>query len=191
MIPESLKNLPLYALGMVKNPTMRIRAGERVDARMHLLHNLAHLPYDRAVNFAYPKLYPMEFPSEPMSLRMSSVMERGGVALFDTSFELLLFVAREADPNLLAHVFAVTAFDQVDPNAPLPLVDSPISKGLHELIQLLRSRSAVWSRLSVVREGDARFPDVLCYLVEDKTMQPLLPSFGEFVRQLTARSNKK
>lgn len=126
VIPESLKMLPVYVLGMVKSPVLRVALGERVDRRAHLLAALLAMPWPRAVTFAYPKLYAPASPL-PSKLALASLAEHGGVALLDTAFELLLLVARAADPNLLAHVFAVTSFDQIDPAQPLPLVDSPTS----------------------------------------------------------------
>ena len=192
VIPESLKMLPLYALGMIKNPVLRIAAGERVDRRVHMIQTLMHLPYLRSVNFAYPKMFAMEFPAAPLKLSMSVVNERGGVVLLDTTFELFIFVSRQSDPNLLAHVFAVTSFDEVDPNLRLPVVDSPVSQGLHSLIDTIRARSATWSRLTIVREGDARTSELTGNLIEDKMMQPTpAPSFGDFVRQLQSHGAKK
>jgi protein transport protein SEC24 len=126
VIPESLKMLPVYVLGMVKSPILRVAIGERVDRRVHMLTTLNYMPYHRSVTFAYPKLYA---PSSavPSKLSVASLAEHGGVALLDTSFEMLLLVSRSADPSVLAHVFAVTSFDQIDPAQPLPLVDSPTS----------------------------------------------------------------
>ncbi len=189
VIPESLKMLPVYALGIVKSPVLRVAIGERVDRRVHLLSSLGHMPWSRVVVFAYGRLYSMHAET-PLKLSLSSVMEAGGVVLLDTAFELIVYVARAADPQLLAHVFAVTAFEEVDPQQPLPLVDSPLSQRLHELIASIRARSATWARLSVVREGDPRTVEFMQCLIEDRTNQPPLPSFQEFVRQLQGIGSK-
>jgi hypothetical protein len=147
------------------------------------------MPWSRTVVFAYGRLYSMHAEA-PLKLALSSVMESGGVVLLDTGFELILYVARTADPQLLAHVFAVTSFEEVDPNQPLPLVDSPVSQKLHELIASSRARNATWAKLSIVREGDVRTVEFMQYLIEDRTNQPPLPSFPEFVRQLQGIGNK-
>ena len=190
VIPESLKMLPVYVLGMVKSPILRVAIGERVDRRMHMLISLNYMPYHRSVTFAYPKLYAAA-SAVPNKLSQQSLTESGGVVLLDTAHELLLLVARTADPGVLAHVFAVTSFEQVDPAAPLPLVDSPTSTQLHETIAATRSRCATWARLTVIKEGEARWAEVMQWLVEDRMNQPPLPSFQEFVRQLQGLASKQ
>ncbi len=189
VIPESLKMLPVYALGIIKSPILRIAIGERVDRRVHLLSTLNYMPYTRSVILAYARLHSMH-SEVPLKLSLSSVNEAGGVVLLDTATELILYVARAADPQLLAHVFAVTAFEQIDPSQPLPLVDSPVSQHLHQLVAAARARCATWSKLSVVREGDARTVEFLQCLIEDRMNQPPLPSFQEFVRQLQGLASK-
>lgn len=79
-------------------------------------------------------------------------------------------------------LFAVTSFEAIP--ATLPLVDSPVSSNVNEALQPLRLAWGGCSKVSVVRDGDARTQEVLSWLVEDKLHSPPLPSLPEFVRQL-------
>lgn len=189
VIPESLKMLPLYALGMIKHPVLRVAIGERVDRRVQQMFMINCMPFSRTVSFLYPTVSSVH-STTPLRLSLQAIMEAGGVALIDNSMELILYVARAADVNILAHVFAVTSFDQVDPRLPLPEVDSPISKHVLGLVAAARAKTSTWSKLSIVREGDPRTNEVLSMLIEDRMNLPPLPSFQDFVRQLQTQVAK-
>jgi hypothetical protein len=104
VIPESLKLLPVYALGMIKSPALRVAVGERIDRRLHMMHTVLMMPYDRTVTYCYPKMYSMRSET-PLKLSKSSIQEQGGMVLLDTTFELLLFVSVNADPVIYFFFF--------------------------------------------------------------------------------------
>lgn len=186
VIPESLKALPFYVLGLLKSPMLRVAVGERLDRRSALFNAACSWPYQRTTQFLMPRMYAVRdeqlHTDAPLKLTFATVVEQGGVVAIDNTVEIVFFVTRAADVSLLATLFAVTAFEQVP--VALPLVDSPVSTNVNASVQALRTAWGGWSRVSVVKEGDARTAEVLGWLIEDKTHNPPHPLLPEFVRQL-------
>jgi len=191
VIPESLQMMPFYLLGMLKSPVLRVALGERLDRRIHLWHSISSWPYTRTMQLFVPRVYAIRdnqlqlSAAAPIKLSLHSVAEHGGLLVLDNTLEIIVYVSRAVNVETLATLFAVTTFEEVQPA--LPLVDSPLSQHVNEALQTLRTRWGRWSRVSVVKEGDARVPEVLSWLLEDKLHSPPLPSLAEFVRQLSAQ----
>jgi protein transport protein SEC24 len=119
ILPEALKLLPLYSLGLIKNPLLH--SGQRADERAFLFSYVASMPCAVAMPFVVPRLFNLgAVPSDalvpltdrgnrvylpPSCMLSSDSISAQSVYLLDNSRFLLMWVSDKADPELMAALF--------------------------------------------------------------------------------------
>lgn len=190
ILPESLKLLPLYALGMLKQPmllyadgTTKPPPGEGVstDERAYCLYRLMQIPVDEAIKTLYPRLYPVgaEFENgegqpdmlgetvcyklpRPLS-STSELLDSDGMYILDDGRYVYLYIGRNVPGERLQQLF------NIDPHArPLSVMfsEDEHARRMSNIVQELRRG---WSTVPPIRcvWPDVHFGMFALRLVED------------------------
>lgn len=132
ILPESLKLLPLYTLGLQKSAVLHdcIRADQRVNAFIAI----QSMPISQALTFCLPTLYALHrLPSSticlavedptvsPMALPEYELVSRDfiedfGIYLLDNGFICYIYVGPNADPQLVFDLFGVEDVSLYEPH---------------------------------------------------------------------------
>lgn len=57
MLPESLKYLPLYTLGLLRCKLLSFGSDVRADERVYIQHVIKTLPVDDTLTYLYPRMF--------------------------------------------------------------------------------------------------------------------------------------
>ncbi len=196
VLPESLKTLPLYVLGLVKNVAFKPGNDVRNDDRAYAMYRIRTLSCDLLQQYLYPRLYQLtgispevaSLNSEgavtqmPQPIQLSGAnLQRNHAYLLDDGHVSVVWVGKQIDPNVMFHLFGVQQFAQISPR--LPRLNNEISKQAFRIIDTLSAQRALWGRVFVVREGEpAEIIHFLDRLIEDQVRG--IFSYYEFLVKL-------
>jgi len=197
ILPEALKLLPLYVLGLHKSPALRLDA--RLDERAAFCMRLLTVAAGAFVPTLYPRLHnvtnlgpplaPDGCPAYPPCLWLSSdKIEPDSLYLLENGYELYLYVGGAHVPQeLLQEVFGVASLEQVQ--SPVTLLPGPLpnehSQALHGLVNAIRKKRNGYLRLRILRRSDRNSradplePAFFNNLIEDRSSG--LMSYVEFL----------
>lgn len=195
ILPESLKLLALYCLGLHKSPLLRTSA--KGDERTAALYRvLSFTPEMIAWNIA-PRLFPLH-TIDPTSLLSqedgaasgqlsalklppylpvsSEKLEAGGAFLVENGLEAFIYVGPQASPDLVMALLGVPQLEDAHAaggsaarGMVLPVLPaSPLNMAVHRMLDAIRSHRRSYMRLRVLRRNDpfdALFHNLL---IEDK-----------------------
>jgi len=187
LLPESLKLLPLYVLGLMKSAVFNPSTEVRADEHSAIMYALANMSAMHSTGLIHPRLFQI-FPPQgnlgelprPLPLTAQGLLSTGAF-LVDTGAELMLWLGRGTPSEFLQAVFGWPSLDGVDPAAlrPLPGDSSPLAGHLHGVVEQLRAdRTWCWPRLRVLKQGEGDLPFQQA-LIEDQTKQMM--SYPEFL----------
>lgn len=140
--PGSLKYLPLYILGLLKNPAFTLDPSVHADARTVAMMYLKVLPIWELKEFIYPRMYALHNMPEGVGLRDSANrlpmpavmqcgserMERCGIYLIHNTQYLLLYMAKEVSPAMCTALFGVEYPHVSAGPIELPKIESDLNK---------------------------------------------------------------
>ena len=103
LLPDALRCLPLYTLGMVRSAVLSrdaaMVAAMRTDCKAALLQALDNGSVSTLMAFAYPNCVRLE---DGQGVRASmGALQGQGLVLIDNGFEVVVWVARDVAPSLL------------------------------------------------------------------------------------------
>lgn len=187
LLPESLKLLPLYVLGLMKSSVFTPAPEVRADEHSAVLFALANMSASMSTALIHPRLFQVFPPAAaigalpaPLPLTAQGLLSTGAY-LVDCGSELTLWIGRGVPTDFVQQVFGWPTLDGVDPAQLrcLPADSSPLAGHVVGMVEALRAdRTWCWPRLKVLKqgEGDAGFQQVL---IEDQTKQMM--SYPEFL----------
>ncbi|KAH3762193.1 transport protein Sec24 [Pelomyxa schiedti] len=197
MIPDTLNNLPLYILALVKN--IVFRGGEiKPDERIYNLMALRTMPVEESGICIHPRLYSItNIPPDvglalddglvtlppPLALSCESLQPRG-VMLLDTVMGLLIWFGRATPSSVIEMLFGVSSMTEVDFTiGSLPELDNPYSQRVRSIITYIQHSHSWPQWLYICRETDDQDRRLFhSFLVGDRNHNSL--PYGEFVVQL-------
>ncbi|KAF3931865.1 hypothetical protein ABW19_dt0206606 [Dactylella cylindrospora] len=188
VLPESLKELCMYMLSLVK--CRAFRAGPiSSDMRTHAMRLIKQMPPSELLSYLYPRILPLHsllpeqgFPdantgllSVPNQIRASfSRIEEGGAYIVDNGQTCLLWLHTHVSPNLIEDLFGEgkTTLQALDPFAPeiIPVLDTHLNAQTRNLVRWLEERRAGRSiTITLARQGlDGSEFEFAGLLVEDR-----------------------
>ncbi len=182
ILPESLKLIPLFCLGLKKLPGFRTDA--RADGRAVWLSRIASLPLDRLLPAVHPRLVriSLEVSSEPSSsssgepsipdfLPLSAEhLDSTGVYLLENGYDIFLYVGRDVAPAAVEQLLGTSSLQSIDPAtfADLPQQENPVSKQARELISQVRRQRRSYMHMRLVVKGHPYETLFHSSLVEDR-----------------------
>lgn len=188
ILPESLKLLPLYCLGLIKSGLLR--NDTKVDTRAFWVHALQAISAGRLGGFMHPRLLQLDTLLEQLPgltgeggalVRLPSGLpltaerfDNAGVFLVENGFDATIIFGRETPPELAEQLLGVPSLDAVNTRdhahpLALPQLDTAISRAVHELLNLLRQNRSNYMRLSIVKRGEPGEADFFGALTEDRS----------------------
>ena len=200
ILPEALKLLPLYTLGLTK--AAGIRVGASPDDRIAWAIRVLSSGAATVVPGCYPRLFNVTHLSSPDGgdgpdtaqalpdslWNSSEKMDSDGIHLIEDGQTVLLHVAARTPPAAIAALFGTA--DGVTSASPLPALRTPQSVALHRLLDAVRTQRGAYMRFRVVRRPDTAAEGAFfAMLVEDRSATGM--SYVEYLchvhRQIQAR----
>lgn len=203
MLPDTLKLMPLYILGLLKSNVFRSATDIRPDERIFYMSALRTMPVALTIPYAYPRLYALHNLPEgvgsvgpeggivlpPLVNLSSERIERHGVFLLEDGQNAFLWLGKQVSPEFMLNVFGIP-IEHVDPNTiRLPRLENEYSIRVNNIVDAVNASRPNFMTLQIVKEGDAREYKFLQYLVEDKTKT--VHSYYEFLVNLHQRIQAK
>jgi protein transport protein SEC24 len=182
ILPEALKLLPLYALGLLKSAGLRWDV--KPDERATWLAAVTGATCSKLTPMLYGRLVPVhkllqqqqgeggELEVPDGSLLSSEVFEAGGVYLLENGRDALVAIDKLAPAAVWQEVAGVGSSEELSRQpAPVQLVarDAPLSRLLQQLLVRVRQQRCSYMRLRLVRKGDSSEVMFLNSLVEDRS----------------------
>jgi hypothetical protein len=186
ILPEALKLLPLYALGLSK--AAGLRPDCRPDERAAWLAAAMSATCAALTPMLYGRLLPvtkllqqsqggageaeLAWPQDGAILS-SEVLEAGGVYLLEDGRQALVYVDKGAPPPVWQELAGVGGAEELARGAgaaPVGVVarDAPLSRLLQALLVRVRQQRCAYMRLRLVAKGGAAEAAFLHGLVEDR-----------------------
>ena len=207
ILPEALKLLPLYVLGLLKSSMLS--GITPPDVRADVLCRMATITAACSAPAFYARVLPIsQLPIErwrgakeagPVSEveelaplpASSEALTMDGAYLIENGEEMFIYVGRDAAPELLQEIFGVNMLGDVSSLSLLSEKPNERSRQLHLLIARLRHERRRFMRLRVTRTGDPLEHRVMALMVEDR--QRVGMSYVEFLchlhRQIQAKNH--
>ncbi|KAI6651495.1 Protein transport protein Sec24B [Oopsacas minuta] len=207
-LPTSLRLLPLYLLGLLKHPLLRVNSLIQLDERSYQTILLKTLPLDELLSSIYPTLYSLHDIIEKSELTnelegdhiivqiMHCSAEKTsltGTYLLDAGEHLILYLGANVSPEFLQKVFGVSSpRELVEDNSTsikeFPVIENMLSERIRLLMSQIkwsRARSPVLMVLTDTSHCKMEFPK---RLVEDKFEETM--SYYEFLNFLRSKISK-
>ncbi|GLT85060.1 hypothetical protein SLE2022_032620 [Rubroshorea leprosula] len=185
ILPEALKLLPLYTLGLIKSPGLRNDG--RIDDRSFWINFVSPLPTPSAVPLVYPRMIAIhDLDSKedgsliPSTIPLSSEhVSDEGIYLLENGEDALIHIGGLANPSTLQQLFGFSSVDEVPTQLVLQQFDNPLSKKLNDVVNEIRRQRCSYLHLKLCKKGDPSGMLFFSYMVEDKTSTG--PSYVEFL----------
>jgi len=205
ILPESLKLLPLYTLGLLKN---RAFVGDtaivKTDERYYYLHRLMTLSAAEMSTFVYPRLFSLHSlganhgcigshgdVSLPPTISLAAEkLDMAGVYLLDNGETMYMWIGKSAPRSFLQQVFNVSNLGDNDA-IHLQLVehDNDLSRRVVAIVDQIRSRKASFPIVEVMQQKDILEAQFFSYLVEDRA--PTVVSYVDFLCHIHSQIQSK
>jgi len=182
-IPDNLKLLPLYTLGLMKNVAFRGGTDVHPDERVHAMQRLNNMGVMESKHFIYPRMFSLHdmSPSAGLpcnieddgedkvagldSIELPRVLNltidrlaSNGIFLLDNGLDMFLWVGRSSDPAILNSLFGTNSLENVDMSqVKLQTSGNDLASRLHAIVSALREDNTpqnLVAKVTIVREGD-------------------------------------
>lgn len=190
LLPDNLKLLPLYVLGLMKSSLFAQAADIKADDRSALLYLYSTMSCNQSTAMVHPRLIQIFPPQQTMPARelphhlplSATSLAANGAYLLDDGQALTLWLGHAVPTDFLQAAFGWPSLEGIDASTLrlLPPDSTEMAAHVHALVDLLRgSRSGcTWMGLRVVKQGDSDGGFVR-NLIEDQTKQMM--SYPEFL----------
>jgi len=176
ILPESLKLMPLFCLGLMKLPCFRTDA--RADARAVWMSRILSLPIDRLFPVVHPRLFkvPMEIisnkePEIPNRLALTAEkIESNELYILENGFDLFVQIGRDVPTQCIEQLVGTPSLQSIDPSSfsDLPMQNNPLSKQVASLVAQLRRQRRSYMHTRIVVKGHPYETLFHSALIEDR-----------------------
>ncbi|RKF81903.1 Uncharacterized protein C4.03c [Golovinomyces cichoracearum] len=186
VLPENLKELSMYILGMIKSRAFK-GGQEQSDRRVHDMRLIKGMGSLELSLYLYPRMIPLHnlapgdgYADEqghlqmPSSIRCSfSRVEVGGVYLVDNGQNCYLWMHAQTSPNFLTDLFGsdVDSLHALNPHlSSLPVLETHLSAQVRNILEYLKTmRGSKALTIQLARQGlDIAEYEFARLLVEDR-----------------------
>jgi len=202
ILPESLKLLPLYTLGLLKTTLLRKASEVRSDERAFLMAAFNSLPMKTVMKYVFPTLMSVHnmnpeagtfdengnLTPPPQVSCSSEELDGAGVFILDTGLRLFLWIGRHAHKDLLAQLFGAS-FDEIGSN--IPNLETEINVKVRSILNHYQNLGSYWRPIEILRQ---RFPGeakLYSHLIEDKSSPGYNMSYVEFLCHIHSQIQAK
>jgi protein transport protein SEC24 len=188
-LPAETKMLPLYILAALKNSVLRDGVEVHADERSNLMMMVGSCSTSAAASMLYPSMFALHrLPGSPHGLvseegevvmppmvRLSSEsLEAEGVYLLETGYMMLLWIGKNAHPQLLVDLLNLNTSERLDgAKVNLPALQTDISARVCSIVNRIRQKHNLSLSLYSVRQGGAAESKMLQFMVEDRSLSTM------------------
>ncbi|KAG7669916.1 hypothetical protein KSW81_008060 [Nannochloris sp. 'desiccata'] len=178
ILPESLKLLPLYSLGLTKLACFRTDA--RADSRAIWMTRLMMASPTTVLPTLHPRLLelhtlvkkPANAPKVPEKLWLTAErLDSEGIYLLENGFDAHIFIGAAVPPEMCTALLNVPSADMIDIvqfSGP-PALDTQLSKAVLALLDEIRRQRKSYMHLRLVRRGHPQEAACMAALIEDRS----------------------
>ena len=186
ILPEGLKTLPLYTLGLHKS--FGLRADASPDDRAAWLYRALCAPPELSTPAVYPRLFSIHdlpqggsFPPIPPCMWLSAEkLNQEGAYLLEDGQEILIWIGRQLPVETLRDLFGTENVDDiVSSRAMLPALNNPTSIAVNAFVNAIRKQRGAFMRTRILKRGDTLETAFYNRLTEDRG--PAGMSYVEFL----------
>ncbi|XP_055517725.1 protein transport protein Sec24B-like isoform X1 [Leucoraja erinacea] len=202
-IPNTLLQLPLYVLALLKQPAFHTGLTMTLDERIFRMSQLMEQPLSFVLQMVYPDLYriddylngetvdnqgSVETDTRPVKrpalIPLSAEgLTLAGAFLMDCGNALYLWVGRHCNTNFLIDVLGVTSYTSLPATVTLlPILESPASKQTHALLESLRKERIYYAPCFIIKDDSTSRSIFIQHLINDRTESAM--SYYEFLLHL-------
>jgi protein transport protein SEC24 len=184
VLPETLKLLPLYTLGLQKSPPLSATPGLRTDARAHAMMQLSLMSVTEGMRYIHPRLFnitDLVFDSTgslgddgrvvlpPLVSLSAQQLSDQGALLLDDAVTLRLWLGRSVNPAFVQKVLGFESLQGVDPSqVVVELQDNDVSRRFAAVVGAIRGRSGIHQQIHIVLQQSPQEAAFLDRLIEDR-----------------------
>lgn len=183
ILPESLKLLPVYLVGLKKSPALREGTDITVDERYAAMYAIVNMGGEHILQYCYPQLFalhdmepPVRDPSDnsllPLPRRLpltASRVEAHGIYLLEDSINTYIWVGRSAAPEHIQAIFGVQSVDEIGVQAvPRPDLSTELGRRFADITEELRKGRYRNGPFRVFKDQDASENQFFMRLIEDR-----------------------
>ena len=206
ILPEALKTLPLYTIGMYKSNGLRAEAAAD-DRAYWLLKMLKSDPCDTTPS-VYPRLFPLHLilesglnssaanddttttitksdrvypPFPPCQWLSAEKLDADGLYLLEDGCEILIWVGRNYPQERLKDIFGCDTIDQLDARTSMLPSNLPNerNKRMNLFINAMRKARSGYLRMRILKRNDPMETIFYNRLIEDRSVHGM--SYVEFL----------
>ncbi|KAI4357332.1 hypothetical protein L6164_001288 [Bauhinia variegata] len=186
ILPEALKLLPLYTLGLTKSTGLRIEGN--IDERSFWINYVSSLSTHLAIPLVYPRMlsiHDLDLKEDeesviPPCLPLSSEqVSKEGIYLLENGHDCLIYIGESVSPDIIRKLFGVSTVDEIPTLFVLQQYDNSLSKKLNEVVNEIRRQRCSYLRLKLCKKGDPSGVAFFSFMVEDKSVGGL--SYVEYL----------
>jgi protein transport protein SEC24 len=189
ILPEALKLLPVYYLGLSKTPCLRQGTDVMLDERINMFNILHEMSSRNVMTYCYPYLFSITsmpeseivdaidadtreeimYPLPPQMSLTSSRIETTGMYLLNDGYGTWWWIGRQCPVECIKDVFGVDNIDAIGADAvPVPNLETETGKRVHAIVQELSKQASRNGPIRVYKERDPAETQFFARLVEDR-----------------------
>lgn len=186
ILPEALKFLPLYTLGLTKS--IGLRNDGRLDDRSYWVNRATSLSVSFGIPFVYPRMISIHDlnskeddasiipPTIPLS---SEHISEEGIYLLENGEDCLIYIGNMVNSDILQQLFGTSSVEAIPSQFVLQQFENDLSKKLNDAVNEIRRQRCSYLRLRLCRKAEPSGMLFFSYMIEDKTPGGL--SYVEFL----------
>eukprot|EP00281_Chroomonas_sp_CCMP1168_P026138 CAMPEP_0206231294 /NCGR_PEP_ID=MMETSP0047_2-20121206/10758_1 /ASSEMBLY_ACC=CAM_ASM_000192 /TAXON_ID=195065 /ORGANISM="Chroomonas mesostigmatica_cf, Strain CCMP1168" /LENGTH=922 /DNA_ID=CAMNT_0053654859 /DNA_START=29 /DNA_END=2799 /DNA_ORIENTATION=- len=184
ILPESLKLLPLYTLGMMKNKALvSDTAIIKTDERAYLMQRLLTLSASETSTFIYPRMFALHqlgpehgTPDNkggvylPACISLTAEkLDSEGAYLLENGEVMILWLGKQLPQSFLEQIFGVHALaENTAGGLQLQPRENALSRKVCAMIEFIRSHRPSYPVVQIVQQRDVAESNMFAYMVEDR-----------------------
>ena len=184
ILPDALKLLPVYMLGLMKSPALRHGTDVLLDERICNLNQINEMGAHTLMLYCYPQLFELTNMGEPLvedtgayplppliSLSSSRIRtDQAGIYLLNDGINIYFWVAKDAPASALSAIFNVDSFDSITlETQPNPNLNDPIGARVAQILAEIRKKRTRNGHIRVMKSRDPSENAFFARLIEDKS----------------------
>jgi protein transport protein SEC24 len=189
ILPEALKLLPIYYLGLAKTPCFRIGTDVMLDERINGFNILMEMSTRSLLTYCYPYLFSIHnmpdseiveaidadtreeimYPLPPLMSLTSARIETNGLYLLNDGYGTWWWIGAQCPNEVISDVFGVPSFNDIgSTTVPNPNLESVTGKRVQAILEELSKQAVRNGPVRIYKERDQGETQFFARLVEDR-----------------------
>jgi protein transport protein SEC24 len=196
ILPDSLKMLPVYFLGLIKSPALRQGTDVLLDERITMMSQIQEMGCKNILLYCYPQLFNLTnmdeelidedgkpFPLPTLNSLSASRLDSSSIYLLNDDINIYIWIGREAPNEALQGLFSIDSIPKFTlETQPQPDVNTAIGDRYARIFDVIRKHRTRHGPIKVIRDRDPNEHMFLARLIEDRSTTA--PSYVDYLCNL-------